>query len=47
MAKLHAAAAEHPYETRDGDTVPLKFTIGQAVLGADAETKEDLLRGAE
>ncbi|HEU4828975.1 MAG TPA: diguanylate cyclase [Gemmatimonadales bacterium] len=45
--KLRAALAEHPYETRDGGTVPLQVTVQFAVLGEDAATAGELQRAAE
>ncbi len=46
-AKLRAALAEHPYETRDGGTVPLQVTVRFAVLGEDAGTAGELQRRVE
>jgi diguanylate cyclase (GGDEF)-like protein len=45
--KLRTALAEHPYETRDGGTVPLNVTVQFAVLGEDAGTAGELQRRAE
>jgi diguanylate cyclase (GGDEF)-like protein len=45
--KLRSALAEHPYETRDGGTVPLQVTVRFAVLGEDAGTAGELQRGVE
>ena len=45
--KLRTALAEHPYETRDGGTVPLQVTVQFAVLGEDAGTAGELQRGVE
>lgn len=46
-AKLAAAFAEHPYETRDGGTIPLRASIGSAAWGDDAATAEELLHAAD
>lgn len=46
-AKVHAAFADHPYETRDGGTIPLKARVGHAVHGADGVTAEDLIHAAD
>ncbi|HEX6090063.1 MAG TPA: diguanylate cyclase [Gemmatimonadales bacterium] len=45
--KLRTALAEHPYETRDGGTVPLNVSVQFAVLGEDAATAGELQRRAE
>lgn len=45
--KLRTALAEHPYETRDGGTVPLNVSVQFAVLGEDGATAGELQRGAE
>ncbi len=46
-AKLDAAFAEHPYETRDGGTIPLRARIGSAAWRDDAATAEELLHAAD
>jgi diguanylate cyclase (GGDEF)-like protein len=45
--KLRTALAEHPFETRDGGTIPFHASIAFAVLGEDGVTAGELQRGAE
>ena len=45
--KLDTAFAEHPYETRDGGTIPLRARIGSAAWRDDAVTAEELLHAAD
>lgn len=46
VAKLQSAFEEHPYELRDGTTIPLLVSVTAAELGGDVVTTEDLLRAA-
>lgn len=45
--KLVSAFAEHPYETRDGGTIPLRAQVGSAAWRDDAATAEELLHAAD
>lgn len=44
--KLESGFAEHPYETRDGGTIPLRPRIGSAAWRSDGTTAEELLHAA-
>jgi hypothetical protein len=44
--KLEAGFAEHPYETRDGGTIPVRARTGSAALGPDGTTADELLHAA-
>jgi diguanylate cyclase (GGDEF)-like protein len=46
-SKLLAALGDHPYETRDGGTIPLRARIGSAAWRDDALTAEELLYAAD
>jgi diguanylate cyclase (GGDEF)-like protein len=41
--KVEAAAADHPFEARDGGTIPLQFSLALAILGEDGATSDELL----
>ncbi len=41
-AKLRSMLADHPYETRDGGTLPMRVTLASASLGEDVTTVEEL-----
>lgn len=47
LAKLRSALAEHPYETRDGGTIPLRARIACAGADDDGTTAEELLHAAD
>jgi diguanylate cyclase (GGDEF)-like protein len=40
--KLRSMLADHPYETRDGGTLPVRVTLKSASLGDDVMTAEEL-----
>ncbi len=41
-AKLHSMLADHPYEARDGDTMPVRVSLVSASLGSDVGSVEEL-----
>lgn len=41
--KIEAAAADHPYEARDGGTIPLQLSLVLAIMGEDGATSDELL----
>ena len=42
-AKIRTMLADHPYETRDGGTLPLRVTISSASLGEQGTTADELM----